>query len=715
MITTMYSILLIQVIILYVLVSTLGSSVHHLIFGRLGKTEVDHVIPTSMYGLAILTVISWYWFELLSYGIVPLAYALLLAIFLLLLIPRFRSRVAHDFKIQIKESLPPIALSFLVYTFCGRYLFSNFGSNVGSNNGDVASYAQISQFLLHNGFGQSGNLIGLPAGVVARTDVTGTYTTVSFTAALLRIPIQEALNVSLLFSFVLIAVCAKRMLRMLGVRGLAANLISVLPQTIFIVAYLSWCFFLSQLLGISFMLAIFGLMNSKIDNSDSRRRDLLLRVGQYALLTSGLVLVYGHMSFVVMSVVTAVAALRLRKLTEISEVIVPALGGAIGLFIVFSKSQIVLQKAIAFAGDKANGWSLPYLLPSEILGFQWSENAKPTGTDFDLTLLLSTAAVFTFVFLYFKKSLNRFTPNLIGIFLVVIGYAYFLSKSQDSYVQWKWITFFIPIIVLTLYAALTEVLLRFLNKSVICALICLILVLNIMRYELHAVPARYGSPPSSDQINLGFSEKISPLKELNIKSGPHLRSMWPAVYLTGIRTAILDPTYYSTSQPLLAPTLVSADFPTAPFVNRDKINKTYDLVYPRTDQAKFEISSAKATIEIKEFASSFVVNSPNTLIVTVKNSGEVSWSGSGAFKGAVNLGVRTLSRNGLNHSQELAHCPIVEFPNYVNPKTVFEVDCAISFTESGKYEIELTPISEGEAWFSDVAPANRLVVLIDVK
>ena len=711
----MYLLMYLQILALYLSFIALGSPVYSFVYRNKDSNESDTRVPSLMFGLAFLTILSWYWFEIFPFGMVSQLFVVVPAFSVFLIIRKYRTKFLSILRSEIRQDIAPLTLSFLVFIFCGRYLFANFGSNVGSNNGDVAAYAQVSKFLLHNGFGQSGDLLGLPAGTIARTDVTGVLTTISFNTALLRIPIQEALNISLLFSFVLIAICAKRVLVILGINSFVANIVAVLPQTTFMVAYLSWCYFLSQLMGMSFMLAIFCVMITQIRKSHMSRQELLGYLASYSVLTAGLVMVYGHMSFVVISIVIFATLSQGLKSASFRGILVPAVGGLIGLVLVYSKSQLVLQKAVAFAGDKTNGWQLPYLLPSEILGFQWNETAKPTGIDLDLTIVLLFLVISSFAVLFSDRKLSKYIPNLIAISAIGIFYILLVVKDPNSYVQWKWITFFIPLIIITLFAGIVETFSKIIKHTFIIALLVAISVLNVARYEFRPEHGRYGSPPSSDEFDLDKSRKIQNLDELNIKSGPYLRSMWPAVYLTGIRTAILDPSYYSTLQPLLAPTLVSAEFPTAPFVNRDKINKTYDLVYPRADQAKFEVSSAKATIEIEDLASNFVVNSPNTLIVRVKNSGEVSWSGSGAFKGAVNLGVRTLSRNGSSHSQELAHCPIVEFPNYVNPNLVLKVNCAISFTESGKYEIELTPISEGEAWFSDVAPENRLVVLIDVK
>jgi hypothetical protein len=667
-----------------------------------------------MLGVAAVTVASWYWLSYTDSGIKNLTNAILLLIVFCALIPKLRREAIPIFKREFRRDLVPIIFSSTTYLFCGRYLFLNFGFTVGSNNADVAAYAQISNFLSQNGFNGSGNLVGLPAGVIARTDVTGTYSLISFIDAVLRVPIHQALNICLLFAFVMIAICAKRILSVLGIEGISANIIAVLPQSTFMMAYLSWSFFLSQLIGAGFMLAIFVVMISQLSRVCLSRISVFQTAILYSILVSGLVMAYGHMALVVIPLTIVTTFLRVLKGGGFSMLLAPIVGGFFGFVFVYSKSLLVLQKALAFAGDSTNGWKLPFFLPSELLGFQWTENGKPTGSDFDLSLLLIAVFLIALFCLFSTGDLFEFAPILVYVTFVGVGYIYFISKGTDSYLQWKWITFFLPLIVVTFFAVLSQAWSRGIISFSITPILCFFLVFNLAHFDRYSIPGRYGSPVTSDQFKLPQELDIFELEAINIKSGPYPLSMWPAVYLSDLKMTILDASYYSTIQPLVAPTLVSTNFPLIPNVKRHKINSTYDLIDARTDHSKFLLSTAKTTINLNDLPSEFSLDESIPLNVTITNRGESSWSGSGSFNGAVNLGIRTMSRNDVDYSVELAHCPIVEFPNYVSPGMSIEVSCPVTFTESGNFEIEITPVSEGEGWFSDVVPDNRFVAIVKV-
>lgn len=698
----------------YLLFTLFGSLLHMIVFRKPGGTPQGTEVPVSILGVALVTIVSWYWLSYSQQGLKILTGTILSSIFICALLPRCRNEMFSILKNEFKKDFFPIATSSILFLFCGRYLFSNYGSTVGSGNNDVAAYAQISSFLLNNGFDRSGNLVGLPAGEIARTDVTGTYSIISFVKTAINVPIHQALNLSLLFAFVLIAICAKRLLLVTGIRARSANLLAILPQSTFMMAYLSWSFFLSQLYGASLMLAIVLVMNSQIRQRCPSLRNLIQVVVMFSILTAGLILSYGHMAFVVVpfAVIAALTVGRTQK--KLENLLALVLGGIFGFILVFSKSYLVLQKALSFARDSTNGWRLPFLLPSELLGFQWNETEKPSGSDFDLSVIVVLAVFIAICHLIIRKELSRYLPNLVFVALVGIGYVYFVSKDSESYLQWKWITFFLPLILILVYAMFVDTLTHRSIRYWLTPIICCVLVFNLAHHDKFSIPERYGAPVNSDQIGLSELIKNFQLKSINIKSGPYALSMWPAVYLSEIQTAILDPSYYSTAQPLVAPTLVSENFPSIPFVHRIRVNNSFDLIFPRPDQDMFSLSTGDATIETKHSLPEFNVNTSALLNLTVTNNGDVSWSGSGAFKGAVNLGIRILSRNGERHYEELAHCPILEFPNYVSAKTTVEVPCAIAFSQIGIYVIEITPISEGEGWFSDVVADNRLVLTLEV-
>jgi hypothetical protein len=679
--------------------------------------KVGSIHPAAI-GLSCIQLVSFY---ILIFNDRGLSTSLPVSILLLVSMSAMKNyRKRRSLLLEIRKTLicdiPVVIFSIAIFCVHWRTPLIKYISPIPATaNNDMISFAQVAQHITSHGFGDAGRILGLSAGPFARETVPGVFSSIVFSSQILRQSIAYSLLPVLGVMTLILALSFQKIIWEFTKSKVFTTAIAVFAQSTPLFFFVSYQYFLAQIQAITFLVAIFAVSISQrsVEKID---RPQFMAITIQSFIIAAMFLTYPQ--YVVLQLaIFIVVVFEFQSLKRLIRNLFSAfLIFAIGSVMIFPNLFRAINRTLDLAADSTSGWPMPWVTPSQLIGFQWNVFRAPMEGE----IYFSFAIIFVYILFYVnycnKTILNKVFNRLI-LFTSVTYALMILRNGPNSYVQFKWISTLGPLLV---FCVVSIVLINAPGNFKFLPKICYSLAAFALIFSNLARTLWYDSQHASKIGVLDETKSLPKLpavklhESLNVKTGTYRESMWPAFFLMDTNVAILDPSYYSTVQPMLAPTLVSTDFPTAPFVNRDKINKTYDLIYPRTDQASFELSLAKATIEIEESPLEFVVNSSAPLILTVKNDGKVSWSGSGSFKGAVNLGIRTISRNGLSHSQELAHCPIVEFPNYVSPNASFEVTCAIAFTESGKYELELTPISEGEAWFSDVVPANRLVIVVDV-
>jgi hypothetical protein len=291
-------------------------------------------------------------------------------------------------------------------------------------------------------------------------------------------------------------------------------------------------------------------------------------------------------------------------------------------------------------------------------------------------------------------------------------------SSGVSYRQWKWITFFQPfLLTAALVPMCIAIFLTLKNKRMALPLVCLLLsgliagnYQRTMSYSDGVVTETYLVEKKTAEIERDLED----LKALNVKTGPYLESMWPAYFADHQVTNILDPSYYSTSVALVAPTLVSKKFKVNNGVKYQELRSGYRLVeFPRGNTSLSLVGLA-SKIEIKRDVFAIGAGKEVTFNIRVINKGQSTWLGGGLSVGSVNIGARVISKNGTRLNSEISRSTIVEFPNYVRPDEDRLVLVRLKIDEPGDYLVEISPVAEGLAWFSELNEEYAQLIRVQV-
>jgi hypothetical protein len=191
--------------------------------------------------------------------------------------------------------------------------------------------------------------------------------------------------------------------------------------------------------------------------------------------------------------------------------------------------------------------------------------------------------------------------------------------------------------------------------------------------------------------------------------------MWPAYFADHQAVNILEPSYYSSSVALVAPTLVNEDFNVDDGIQFKRLTSGFNLVdFPPGDTS---LSLAGLSSSISTMHDEYKINTgvAFTFKAQVSNTGSSTWLGGGLSVGSVNIGTRIISKNGIKMELEVSRSTIAQFPNYVSPNVKRVVSVDIKIDDPGNYVIEVSPVAEGLAWFSGLNPVNAKLIRVRVQ
>jgi hypothetical protein len=422
------------------------------------------------------------------------------------------------------------------------------------------------------------------------------------------------------------------------------------------------------------------------------------------------------MAFVVPPMLMLIVVPKVRKFQFRLFILVTALVGTGAVLLLLGKFAVAFQRMQDLAGDKINGWPLPGLYPSEIFGFQWSESLKPTNGDLVGSVVLVLLVIVS-IFVIRQRESNGL-PSVSILIWMGGTYIYMYWSSGVSYRQWKWITFFQPfLLAAALVPMCIAIFLTLKNRRMALPLVCLLLsgliagnYQRTMSYSDGVVTETYLVEKKTAEIERDLED----LKELNVKTGPYLESMWPAYFADHQVTNILDPSYYSTSVALVAPTLVSKKFKVNNGVKYQELRSGYRLVDFPSGNTSLSLVGLASKIEIMRDVFAIGAGKEVTFNVRVINKGQSTWLGGGLSVGSVNIGARVISKNGTRLNSEISRSTIVEFPNYVRPDEDRLVLVRLKIDEPGDYLVEISPVAEGLAWFSELNKEYAQLIRVQV-
>jgi hypothetical protein len=685
---------------------------------QLCVVEHNDVGINPLIGLALVQILCWYQLRYFANGISFVTSAVLLASLLYGVIQLRNTRGA--IKIELLKHrwlLITLMVSTILFLFQWHSLLSTGYLSAASPNGDIAAYAQIAQHIEHHSFVEAGRIGGANLGSVARTDVTGAYVLVNFVRQVTSVDLHQILLPTLGIANLFVAHALFKLLRRTTkLKPAVVVLLAVFPQSTFMSMYLMGNFFLAQIMAMAASIVLLEILLSADSHVLSSFKFAIKNIWIIAVPVVVLLLTYPHMAFVVPPILILVVVPKMFKSQFRHFVLVTAMVGSGAVLLLLGKFSVAFQRMKDLAGDKVNGWPLPGLYPSEIFGLQWSESLKPTNGDLVASVVLLLVVVVS-IFVIRRRGSNGL-PSVSILIWLGGTYMYMYWSSGVSYRQWKWITFFQPfLLTAALVPMCIAIFLIMKNRRMALPLVCLLLsgliagnYQRTMSYSDGVVTGTYLVEKKTAQLG----RELGGLKRLNIKTGPYLESMWPAYFARNQETNILDPSYYSSSLALAAPTLVSKDFQVSDGVEYQELKSGYKLVGFPSGNTSVSLDGLASKIEIKRDSFTIGAGKEVTFNVLVTNTGQSAWLGGGLSVGSVNIGARVILKNGTQLNSEISRSTIVEFPNYVRPDEDRLVLVRLKIDQPGDYLVEISPVAEGLAWFSELNKEYAQLIRVQV-
>ena len=681
--------------------------------------EKNEVGINSLIGLAVIQILCWYQLNYFKDGIslVIIAVLLLTICYGLFTFWGLREILKITF-LKNKWLLITLFCSTALFLFQWQRLLSTGYLSAVSPNGDIAAFAQIAQHIEHHSFDEVGRIGGANLGYVARTDVTGAYILLNFVRQLTSVNLHQILIPTLGIANLFVTHALYKIIRRTTkLKSIVVMLLAIFPQSTFMSMYLMGNYFLAQIVAMAASIMLLDVLLTCDNDILSSFKRAIKNLWVISVSVGILLLTYPHMAFVVPPMLILVAFPKVRKLQFSRFLFVMAALGASAVLVLFGKFDVAFQRMRDLAGDKINGWPLPGLYPSEVFGFQWSESLKPSNTDLVLSGVLVLLVTLS-VFVSSRRKIFGF-PSVSVLVWMGGTYIYMYWSSGASYRQWKWITYFQPfLITAALVPICLTVFLVLRNRKGALAFVSLTLTVLIignyqrtMSYAQGVVEGTY----LVDRATAGLGKELGNLQQLNVKTGSYLESMWPAYFAERQVTNILDPSYYSSSQPLVAPTLVNEDFKIDDGIQFKRLASGFNLVdFPRGDTS-LSIAGLSSSVSTMHDEYKISAGEAFTFQAQVSNTGPSIWLGGGLSVGSVNIGTRIISKNGIKMDLEISRSTIVAFPNYVSPNMKRIVSVDIQIDEPGNYIVEVSPVAEGLAWFSGLDNTNAKQIRVRVQ
>lgn len=693
------------------------------VIARLRKRSVD--IPKSNYvlvGASIVVVVGWWTLEL---GIVDLFLMQRFLAFLatlgsvLWIVRVFRTRPA--WKVSYAYAVL-LLLSLGICLWQWRVMMNGGYLTAVGGNGDLAAYAQITQHIQRSDFDDAGRIAGNHLGSVARTDVSGVYILLSMLQVVIGRPLNQILIPAMICATILLVLAVFQLIQNhFNTSVFTAGAVALAVQATFMFSYLQGYYFLSQVISMAVLVKLvdsFLLMQSDVGAPGPRARLMSGPTTAIVLSTAMLVLTYPHMVFVCVPIVF-VAFVSLRDVLQLRKTIWLYLTSTLIAFgLVWSKIVNSVERFAKLANDQVNGWPLPNILPTHLLGFMNSENAEST-----LLQWVASGVLVTVVCISTRaNAIQRLTETvpIVRVLVVLLGsYLFFALTAAGSYRQWKWITFFMPLTITVLLLPLSAIFVAIFKERsgrvLGAALTVLIVGLSLSRGDkLMSRVQKDSMSVTWDMTQLSEKVDIREDEPINVLSGPYLKSMWPALFLYPHVVHILEPSYYSSPGPSQGPTLIASEAEIPSWVPTARINNDYKIVDYPGGPVSDGVVGLGAKVEGAPSSLRLEVRRKITFSVDVTNVGGVTWLGGGSFRGAVNLGLR-IRRDQLGSVyEEIGRQTIVAFPSYVPPGEKAAVDIDLSLDRRGTFVLEITPVSEQVAWFTDINPDFGQRILLEV-
>ena len=696
-----------------------------------GNRNLD--FPINAIGLSMTVLLSWHALTIGVNGLRTFSWLLLSGG-----IVGFGYRIKHlreqrhscDGKDRLRyrrSQLSSILMTLTVFMIQWSPLVVKNGLTMSAANNDVIAYAQVSEHVLMHSFGEAGRVNGADFGTQARVDVFGAYSLVGMASSWMPFDYSYLLLPLLLLAWLLFANALTRWLCFTSL--LPPSIIGAvvgLTVSVPLLGYVGGNYFLSQILGMSFVLFFLAEVAryQLLENCLKNKRFWFTAI-YLSLLTAAMLLTYPAVSVAALVVVCPILMIG-SKWNRIRQLVYLLLASTmLGTVLVFNRVQIAISRALELRSIRA-GWSLPLFGLDQALG-----NLTNEAFGFNvLSLGISSVLVVIMIALVIGGKATAVRWMLIrNLTIIVIAYAsylyIYLSADGWTYQAWKWLTFFIPLMltsaIILVTASRQE---RLINsatlRQILFGVLISLLLINLGRFGHFYSAVADATPVDSEIRNLSSQPALSDLDAVNIYTGDYRESMWPALFVGDRRISIVNTSYYSATPMIDKWTLIkatyggrTADLNKIAFPGARSVGSSYLLVPPPRGLPYDHPGAFRAELSALLRESTLVVGEELILDITVRNRGVSSWSSYGALSGSVNLGFRVVNAASSVTESE-SKVQIQEFPKYVLPGESVTVQVRNAFLRPGDYFIVISPIVEQVGRFSEFDSASQLEVKVHV-
>lgn len=578
------------------------------------RERISGWVATPFLGLAVLEVFSWYWLEYGSGGMRSGLAVLgtIWAIGTVLVVTYRRARRAPLF--------PPIAAGGIVSTvlvigaaialsalIMSRGLQGDRPVPTTFGNADTAQYALSAEVLLDEGFEGKGWIRTGELGALGRSDNGGVRPFLASVAIVNNTSVWNATTPALTIFVVLTALAASWTVRAATrARSMTAALLGLGALLPFSFTFIVGQQYLAQVAAMAGTLALLAVL---LEQRPRTWRDTL-EVGLPAgFMLTPIVLSYPQMALAALAVLAAVMTLVAADQIHRAPLIETAKSmiRSVSILLIASASSIVvlapaisgLLDRVSQVGGVAAGWPMPQLSPIQVVGLEsfgpmtgisrsrligQADPSPLSSSEWWAGALLVIGLTLVASAVSWRRNGQAPLFPLATSTVVLISFRVFYDREGDSYAQWKWVTFFQPLLAIAILVALwtlvhvlqdrypsqRRVLLG--STAVLSVVGAVILLGPVIR--LSTGPWWFVTDDLSDVRRVSGSG----LSRVTVDVDPYAETMWVGYFLKPISTDLQSASYFPASVNPTGWVLTKSEYVTGAPLREVTLNSTYRLV-----------------------------------------------------------------------------------------------------------------------------------------
>ena len=578
------------------------------------RRRLNGWIVAPFFGLAVLEVFAWYWLEFGSGGL-RVGYVLLGAAWIVVAVA-----VVIRARYRNQRLLPPIsrrgiqagflllaaaiALSSLIMM---RSLQGNEPVPSTYGNADSAQYALSAQIYFNEGFDGTGWISTGDLGGYGRYDNAAVRPYLTSVALMNGTEVWIAATPAMTVIVILAAIAAAWLILTTTRAGpTTASLLGVAALVPFTFTFIVGHYYLAQAATIASGLAFCALL---LNLRPSTWRQVFEILAPAVFFLVPVILSYPQMSLGLLAVVGLVVAavaldgLRRDGIREVASRVLKSLSvlvlAALGSILVLAPTIPGILERINAVKDASAGWPLPLLSPLQVLGLETfrpmteiSRSALIGPSDpvpmtdvrwwSGAMLVMALCGLASFVAWTRKARLPLF--SIVTAAVVLVSYRMFYAQQGDSYQQWKWITYFAPLLAVAvlvgLYILFDALFARFPNHRRSVAVSILVVTSLLVGLALPSLLRLWSKPWWYITDELADVRRVadSGIDQVNVALDPYAETMWAAYFLAPLPTNLDSPSYFPTANITNGWTLTKREYVKTAPLQEVPLNAKYLLV-----------------------------------------------------------------------------------------------------------------------------------------